>query len=129
MVSHTCLELYFPTHYITTYYYSCILFQQITWLIKKIMWLKLQLDSLFNCHLVGWNRWIKIVSNIFETKSFNKIIPFINFIIHDSFKKNYVIKNQYRTSEFALAKRLLNCLIAWFSTTTDINNHYERTSY
>ena len=49
------------------------------------MRLKLQLDSLFNCHIVGW---IKIVSNMFETKSFNEIIPIINFIIHYSFKKN-----------------------------------------
>ena len=40
-----------------------------------------------------------------------------------------LFSNQYCTSEFALAKRLLNWLIAWFSTTTDIDNHYERTSY
>ena len=41
-----------------------LLFKQLTWFIKKILWLNLYMEYLFNHHTMGWR---KMVPNQFET--------------------------------------------------------------
>ena len=43
-------------HYPCEYDYSCVLFKQINWLIKKIMWLKLHIDNFFNLYMMDWRK-------------------------------------------------------------------------
>ena len=35
---------------------SCELFKQVTWLVKKIIKLKLHIDGFFNHHIMGWRK-------------------------------------------------------------------------
>ncbi len=36
--------------------YPYVLFKNVTWLIKNVMWLKIHVDNLFNYHVVSWMR-------------------------------------------------------------------------
>ena len=36
--------------------YPHVLFEKVIWFIKNVMWLKVHMNSLFTCHIVGWRK-------------------------------------------------------------------------